>query len=296
MSEPTTQRPPIIDTHVHLWDPARLTYPWLGDLPILNRAYGMDDYRETTRGIEIAGVVFVQCEALPEQCVAEAQWIDALAREEALIRGQVAYAPLERGEDARRELDALAALPTVRGVRRHLQFEPDVNFCLQADFITGVRALADYGFTFDLMVKPAHLENTRRLVELCPDVTFVLDHLAKPDLRAAADPAGLNTWARDIRALAILPNVACKLSGLITEADPHAWTAQQLLPYIDHVRHCFGAERVMFGGDWPVVRLAGEYRQWFDALLQNLHGATQHELRLLLGRNAARIYRLEESR
>ena len=281
----------IVDTHLHLWDPQRLRYPWLDDVPLLNRKYLIDDYREATADLTVERMVFVQCEAAFEQCVDEAAWIAEVAREEPRIQGIVAWAPLERGAAAAETLDRLADIPLVTGIRRIIQFEPDVDFCLKPSFIEGVRLLERYGLSFDICIKgDRQFANTLELVRQCPNVSFMLDHIGKPDIVGGA----LEPWREQMHALAALDNTCCKVSGLVVEADMERWTREDLKPYLDTVFDAFGFDRVAFGGDWPVVLQAARLREWVAALDWVLLGTGEQERRKLYRDNAVRFYRLEE--
>ncbi len=277
---------PIVDTHLHLWDPARLRYPWLYGDPLLNAPYLLPDYNAATAGVPVEKMVFVQCEADFAQFHAEAAW--ALAQPEPRIAGVVPWAPLENGDAARADLEQLAANPRVKGIRRIIQFEPDIDFCLRPDFVRGVQALAGYGLSFDICIKPLQMENTIALVRRCPNVRFVLDHIGKPDIKNHL----LDPWRGRLRALASMDNVWCKVSGLVVEADWQCWTKDDLQPYFDHVVDCFGIDRLMFGGDWPVVLQAARWRQWVETLDAMTAGASSDERRKLFHDNAVAFYRL----
>jgi L-fuconolactonase len=206
----------------------------------------------------------------------EAQWVGQLTHHEPRIQAIVAFAPLEQGNEARAILDQLAKMPLVKGVRRLIQSE-GAGFAVQPDFVKGVQALANYDFSFDICIKHHQLSDVLRLVEQCPDIAFVLDHLGKPDAQTPLFEA----WAAQMTALAQFPNVQCKLSGLVTEADHQHWVREDVKPYIDHVIDVLGVDRVMYGGDWPVSLLATTYKEWVETLLwatAHLHPADQHKL------------------
>jgi len=281
---------PLVDTHLHLWDPAHLRYSWLEEVPALNRRFALAEFRAACGPVAVAQLVFVQCECLPAQALAEVDWVASLAAADPRLRGIVAFAPLEQGDAVAPHLAALAQRPLVKGVRRLLQSEPDPEFCLRPDFVRGVRALARHEFSFDLCLKHPQLASAIRLVRQCPEVRFVLDHLGKPDAKAGL----LEPWRSELRELAALPNVVCKISGLVTEADHARWTPADLQPYLAHAFECFGFDRVLFGGDWPVSTLAADYPRWvqtLDAALDQL-GATADERVRLYVRNAQKTYRL----
>ena len=276
----------LVDTHVHLWNPRVLRYPWLEDLPALNRAWLPGDFAAATGPVEVAKLVFVECGREPGQALAEVDWIESLVPDEPRLRGMVAHAALEQGAAARGELARLAERPLVKGVRRLLQGETDADFCLRPDFIAGVRLLAEFGFTFDLCIRHEQLGAVTELVRRVPEVRFVLDHLGKPPIRAGQ----VEPWATELRALARLPNVSCKLSGLLTEADWQHWRPEQLRPYLDVAVAAFGFDRVMFGGDWPVLTLAGDYSRWLAALEVCLPGVADADWEKLFRINAENFY------
>ncbi len=278
----------LVDAHLHLWDPARLEYRWLGEVPSIAARHGPGELERDRGAVTIDAAVFVQCDCRPDQDEEEVAWVSSLARESSLVQGIVAGIRLERGEAVRPQLERYAANPLVKGVRRLIQSESDPRFCVQHAFVAGARALADFGFTFDLCIRHHQLPSVIELVRAAPAVTFVLDHLGKPDVRGRR----LEPWMRELATLAREPNVVGKLSGLVTEADPARWTAADLAPYVEHALDCFGSERLLFGGDWPVVRLAGGHARWVEALVELLAGLSPVEQERIWRSNARRIYRL----
>lgn len=279
---------PIVDTHLHVWDTNRLTYHWLTGNALLNRPYGLDDYDRACKPVVVERMVFLQCEVDVAQFMQEAAWVNELADQDPRLQGIVPWAPLENGDAARPALEELAANPRVKGIRRIIQFEADLGFCLRPDFVRGVQALADYQLSFDICINHEQMANTIELVRQCPTVQFIIDHIAKPDIRNQV----MEPWRAHLKTLAAFPNVWCKLSGLVTEADHHRWTKEQLKPYIDHVVACFGFERLMYGGDWPVALQATDYPRWVETLLWAVKGASETELKRLFHDNAITFYRL----
>jgi len=280
---------PIVYAHVHLWNPEQFGMPWLADIPRLNRPYGLQDYREQTRGLPIIAMVYVEVGVEPQEALREARYVVGLAREEPRLQAIVAAAPIERGDAVREHLESLVAIsPLIKGVRRNLQDEAEPDFCLQPDFVTGVRLLAEYQLSFDLCIKHRQLPYVIELVRDCPDTAFILDHLGKPDIKQQL----LDPWQADMRKLAELPNVTCKISGMVTEADHVGWQPADLEPFINVVLGAFGEDRVMFGSDWPVALLASSYQRWFEtleALTVRLPVSTR---RKLWAENARRFYRM----
>jgi L-fuconolactonase len=279
---------PIVDTHLHLWDLTRLRYPWLANVPALNQNHLIGDYQAACGPVEVAKMVFLQCECDPAQFQQEADWVTEVAQADPRIRGIVPWAPLDKGEGDRADLARLAANPLIKGIRRIIQFEADPAFCLRPDFMRGVQLLPEYGLSFDLCINHTQLANTIKLVRQCDEVSFVLDHLGKPEIKSGR----LDPWRDELRELAQLPNVSCKLSGLVTEADHASWTPAGLQPYIDHVMECFGWDRVMFGGDWPLSTQASDYPRWVNTLDAALKGATPEQLRKVYVTNAEAFYRI----
>ncbi len=278
----------IVDSHVHLWDPSRFRMSWLDGSPDIDRPMGLADYRSHTAGVDVGGMVYLQVEVEPAYGLMEARWAVERANEEPRLRAIVAWAPLEFGEQARAYLDELVAIDRrIKGVRRLIQGE-SLDFALQPRFVRGVQLLADYGLTFDICLKHPQLAGAVELVRRCPNVQFILDHIGKPDIAAGL----LDPWRAQIRELASLPNVICKVSGMVTEADHARWTTDDLRPYVEHVLESFGEDRVAFGGDWPVVLLASPWRRWVDTLDALTSGLSDDAKRKLWAANARRFYRM----
>jgi L-fuconolactonase len=243
---------PIVDAHVHFWNPARYRMPWLDDLPSINRSFGANEYREATVGLQVEGMIYIEVLVEPAYGILEARDIAALSQQNPMLRGIVAWAPLEYGDRVRYYLEELKKLGSqIKGVRRFNEKELDPAFVLQPNFIRGVQLLPEYGFTCDLSCTHVQLGETVELVRRCPQTQFILDHIGKPNIRGKE----FEPWAKEIRDLASLPNVICKISGVVTEADP-TWTIEQIKPYVRHVVESFGEDRIVFGSDWPVATLA----------------------------------------
>lgn len=266
-----------------------MRYVWLDELPTLNRPFLTDHVPAGGEGWAVEKLVFVQADCLPEQGLAEAEWVTALAKTDPRIQGIVAFAPLELGEGARPSLEKLAANRLVKGIRRLIQSEPP-GFSIQPEFIAGVKLAAELGFSFDLCIRHYQLPDILELARRCPEVSFVLDHVGKPDIKAGR----LDPWRQRIAALAGFPNVRCKISGLLAEADHERWTPADLQPYIEHVIAQFGSERVMFGSDAPVLYLVreGTYANWVNMLLEAVKGLSEGDKHRLFYENARSFYRL----
>jgi len=278
----------MVDSHVHLWNPALFRYAWLDGLPALSRAFQPADFAAASASADVRMLIFIECGCEPGQSLAEVDWISTLAKSEPRLKGIVAHASLERGEAVRSELETLAGRPLVKGVRRNLQSEPDAEFCLRSEFLAGVRLLAKFGFTFDLCVRREQLPAAAELARRVPEVTFVLDHLGKPEVRNQS----FQPWANDLDALAALPNVVAKISGLVTEANWLDWQPAELAPYLKHAFVSFGPERLMFGSDWPVMTLATSYQRWIETVEALIPFSKQQDRAKFFQTNAERIYRV----
>jgi L-fuconolactonase len=279
---------PIVDTHVHFWDPRVLRYAWLGSAGALNRPFLPADLSGECSPVVIDKAVFVEAGADPKHSTAEVIWVSRLAAENAWIAGIVCRAPLEKGEAAAPDLEELARNKLVKGVRWNLQSPADAGMFQSPDLIRGIRLLPRFGLSFDLCVSHIQMESVVGLVRRCPDVRFVLDHIGKPDIRS-----GLREpWETQTRQLAKMQNVWCKCSGLVTEAGS-SWSPEDLKPYIDHVLDCFGFERTMYGGDWPVSRPCTTYPRWVESLRGAVRGCSDGEITRLFRENGAEFYGLQ---
>ena len=278
----------IIDTHVHLFDPARLRYGWLAGAAEINRPHSIADFDAATMGTAIEGFVFVEVAADPGEHLREAAMVQAVASANPRLRAIVAHAPVEKGAAIQADLEALLRHENLRGIRRLIQGEVDPSICIAPDFVEGVRRAGRHGLSFDICIRHWAMGYAIELAKKCPDVTFVLDHIGKPDIRnSLREP-----WWGQISEMARLPNITCKISGAIGEADPANWTPEQVKPYVAHAIDCFGFERCMFGSDWPVSALTHTYRQWIDLVDAVIAGSSEAEKRLLYCDTARRVYRI----
>jgi L-fuconolactonase len=275
----------LIDSHVHFWDQQALPYPWLTEVPAIAGRHTPKELREEAGAALPDQMVFVECGA-PR--IDEVRWVEQLAASDLRIGAIVAKCPMDAGDETEAVIAELGHHRLVRGVRHLIQHEPAPDFCARPEFIAGVRRLGPAGLSFDLCCFHHQLPAVIRLVQACPDTRFILDHFGKPGIRAGL----LDPWREHIRQLAALPNVDCKLSGLITEADHAAWTPDHLRPYVDHVLATFGPSRLLFGGDWPVAKLAGAYPRWLDTARQLVSHIPPEGQAAIFGGNARRVYRL----
>jgi L-fuconolactonase len=279
---------PIIDTHVHLLDQKRFKYSWAAGAPKLARDWSPENLTAAAAPYRIESYVFVEVDVDMPQHLDEADWIQETAARDPRLKGCVASLPLEQGPRLEPDIARIADIPVARGIRRLIQNKPDPEFMLRPEFLAALKLLPKYNLSFDICIYHHQLANTLEMVRRCPEVIFILDHIAKPGIKDGQ----LDPWRQHMKEMAALPNVTCKLSGVITEADHGHWTREQLRPYIDHTLSCFGFDRLMFGGDWPVVELAGTYAGWLEIADWATEGASGEERRKLFRDNAMRVYRL----
>lgn len=275
------------DSHVHFWDTSLREYPWLAEFPSISGLHDPGELRVESSDAPPSRVVFVQADCARDAALGEVGWVESIAGQAPTTAGIVAFAPMDSGRDTASLLRMLASRPLVKGVRHLIQGEADPGFCLSEEFVEGVLACGDLGLSFDLCVRQHQLEAATQLVRLCPETSFILDHAGKPDLASNE----LGSWRVDIAALAALPNVACKLSGLVTEAGG-SLEPGLFAPVVDHLLQTFGPGRLLFGSDWPVVKLAAPYAAWLNMAKKLLAHLSATEQAGIFNANATRVYRL----
>jgi L-fuconolactonase len=270
-----------LDAHQHFWSYDAAQYPWIPPGSPLHRSWLPDDLAALQKPLGFDGSIAVQA----RQVVGESDWLLSLADKHANVKGVVGWVDL-RSDRVEADLARLAAHPKFVGVRHVVQEEPDVDFMLGRDFQRGISKLRAHGLTYDILIYPKQLEAAIRLAENFPQQPFVLDHLAKPPIKDGA----MEPWKSQLLRLAKLPNVHCKVSGMLTEADHKAWRAEQFRPYLDTVFEAFGPARLMYGSDWPVCLFAGSYEQAYRLVDDYARGLTDAERAGLFGGNCARFY------
>jgi L-fuconolactonase len=278
----------IVDAHHHLWDTDHLHYTLFDSLPALRRPYTISDFEPLAEKNRVSASVCVEAASAGTDGWQELLWILEQARRSRVVKRIVAWAPVDQ-PDVAPYLERLAGAAggLVVGVRRSFEFEAS-EFPASDAVIAGIKAIAGYGYSFDLVLFERSLAAVIQLVESCPEVQFILDHLGKPRIREGIE----QPWKQHIAQLAeLLPNVVLKVSGLSTEADRVNWTKEQLRPYIDHAIGCFGWDRVLFGSDWPVCTLARGYDPWLETVFWATSGADESDRCKLFSENAKRVYR-----
>ncbi|MBV9589742.1 MAG: amidohydrolase family protein [Hyphomicrobiales bacterium] len=279
----------IVDSHVHLYDIERFRYGWLENVPSLKRTSLLGHFDRARGPVEVDKIVFAEVAIDPGLHLEEADFIQDLADNDDRLAGMVAHAPLEKGSAVEDDLVALTKHRALRGIRRLIETERDPSFCIEPRFLEAVRLLPKHGLSFDICVKHWALVYGLELARRCPEVTFILDHIGKPDIRH-----GLHEpWRSQIREMAALDNVVCKVSGVITEADHARWNKHEIKPYIAHVIDAFGFDRVMYGSDWTVSNLTHPYPAFVELLDEMLEGTSEAEKRRLYRDTAIRVYRLQ---
>lgn len=273
----------LLDSHQHFWKYHPDQYPWIPPGSALHRDWLPADLAPLLAAAGLDGCIAVQA----RQTLEESRWLLALADASPIIAGVVGWVDL-RSEQVGAQLAEFVLHPKFRGVRHVVQDEPDVNFLLGAEFQRGIGHLHGFGLTYDLLIFPSQLPAAIELVRRFPAQPFVLDHIAKPPIKAGA----LSPWREQIRELAQAPNVLCKVSGLITEAHHTAWQPADFTPYLDIVAEAFGPERLMYGSDWPVCLLAGSYERTHRLAADYFAARPAAERQKIFGANAARFYGL----
>jgi L-fuconolactonase len=283
-----------VDAHQHFWELGRFPYPWMPPPPVeserasraankLRRNFLPKDLAPILERNRFEGCISVQA----SKDLGETRWLLELAAANDFILGVVGWVDLT---DPRlgATLDELQRHPKFKGVRHPVEDEPDDRWLLREDVLAGLRELARRAIPYDLLIRPKHLPLVPWIAKLVPDLRMVIDHIAKPPISSQR----LDGWMGEMAAAAVLPQVWCKLSGMITEANPQGWTSAHLKPYVKHAYGCFGPERLMFGSDWPVCLQAGTWKEVLAAFTQSLGPLEQPVRERLLGGTAQEFYRL----
>jgi L-fuconolactonase len=271
-----------IDAHQHFWHYDPVSYSWIGEqMQKLKRDFLPVDLLPELKATKFDSSIAVQA----RQSLEETRWLLKLASENNFIRGVVGWVDLcsNQIED---QLIEFSSDPKFVGVRHVIHDEPDDQFMARTDFCNGIQLLRKYGLTFDLLLFPKHLPLAAKLALKFPDQNFVIDHLAKPDIKGRQT----EPWASDLRRIAGLPNVYCKLSGMVTEADWYSWRAEDFRFYLDTALECFGTDRLMIGSDWPVCTVAGSYKEILDPVTAYVDKMDTSSKQKIMGKNCLDFY------
>lgn len=274
--------PMRIDAHQHFWIYNEKEYAWItDDLRKIRRNYEPDDLFKELKANQFDGSIAVQA----RQNLEETEWLLKLAEENEFIKGVVGWVDL-RSNQLESQLERFCKRKKFVGVRHVVQDEPDNQFVVGEDFLDGISLLSKYNLTYDILVFAHQLPYSTKMVEKFPDQKFVLDHIAKPKIKDQE----LDSWEREMETVATYPNVYCKLSGMLTEADWKDWKEEDFKPYLDVVFGCFGTKRVMFGSDWPVSQLAGSYKDTVSLVESYIESYSEEDRNSIMGNNALNFY------
>jgi L-fuconolactonase len=276
-----------IDAHQHFWIYGPQEYEWIDDsMGLIRRNFLPEDLEQELQHNDVQGSVAVQA----RQTLDETRWLLDLADRSATILGAVGWVDL-CSANVRSQLEQFSKHPKLVGVRHIVQSEPDDRFLLREDFLRGISTLEEFDLAYDILIYTKHLPVAAEFVERFPKHRFVLDHLAKPPIKAGE----IQAWASGIRRLAAFPNVWCKLSGLVTEADWQRWQPEDIRPYLDVAFEAFGTERLMTGSDWPVCLVAASYGRTVDVVKNYVQSFRVDARDAVLGENARRFWKLRTS-
>lgn len=274
----------IIDSHQHFWVYEAEKHAWLDDnMKIIRKDFMPEDLQLVYQNNGVDGCVAVQA----DQTLAETDFLLALAEKNDFIKGVVGWVDL-RASNIDEVLKQYSAFPKLKGFRHVVQGEADPNFMLRHDFLNGIAALEKHNFTYDILIFPHQLGAALELVRLFPKQKFVIDHIAKPYIKDGF----YDGWAALMKAIGKYPNVYCKLSGMTTEADYNNWTPEQIEPYMQLVLDAFGASRILFGSDWPVCLVAGNYTKTKELVTNFIAKLSSEEQNAIMGGNAIKFYNL----
>ena len=273
-----------IDSHQHFWKFNTAEYGWINEeMRVLRGDFLPWDFEDELRSIGFDGSIAVQA----RQSTEETRWLLELADQNAFIKGIVGWVDL-RSRGVAQQLAAFSRNKKFVGVRHVVQDEPDGDFMLRSEFTNGLRCVQEHDLAYDILIYPRQLPAAIKLAARFPEMRFVLDHMAKPMIKKKI----LSPWKEEIVELSTFPNVFCKVSGMVTEADWQHWRYDDFIPYLDTVFEMFGVERILIGSDWPVCTLTGSYQKVMSVALEYLKKYPSEARRAILGGNAVRAYSL----
>jgi len=275
-----------VDSHVHFWHYDEQEYDWISDgMEVLQQDYLPRHVARTLNRNGLDGCVAVQA----RQSELETHFLVELAKSNEIIKGVVGWIDL-RDEKLEERLQYFSQYSQIKGWRHVVQGEPD-DFLLRKDFQRGIQALQPFGYTYDVLIYHHQLKPALEFVSLFPEQKFVIDHCAKPDIRAKS----IDTWKVHMKEMAKHPNVSCKISGLLTETRWKQWSPADFYPYLDVIFEAFGTDRILYGSDWPVVLLSGIYVQWRSLIDKYMENIEEEEKEKVMGENAVSFYGLDKA-
>lgn len=273
----------IIDSHQHFWiyDPVRDS--WIDEtMSVIRKDFLPKDLKPILEANNVDGCIAVQA----DQSEKETEFLLECAQQNTFIKGVVGWVDL-CDENIEKRLNHFSKNKYLKGIRHIVQAEKD-DFVLGKDFQRGISKLNTYNLVYDILVFPNQLENAIKLVEQFPNQKFVLDHIAKPQISKSLN----EKWVKNIKQLAAFKNVTCKISGMVTETDNFNWTPELFTPFLDTIVNAFGTKRIMFGSDWPVCLLAGEYKSILQIIENYFIDSSEEDMQMIMGGNAIKIYNL----
>lgn len=274
----------VIDAHQHFWQYQPVRDAWIDEsMQVIRRDFYPEDLAPVLEANGVHGCVAVQA----DQSAEETAFLLSLAEQHSFIRGVVGWIDF-RADDISRQLEQYVGHPKLKGFRHIVQAEPDNRFLLGSNFCRGIGELSKHGFTYDILVYPKQLAAVEEFVQKFPDQALIIDHLAKPLIKAGE----LNEWAAHMRRIAQAPHVYCKLSGLVTEADWQQWEPAHFQPYLEVALEAFGPGRLVYGSDWPVCLLAAEYNEVKGLITDFISHLSITEQEQIMGGNARSFYHL----
>jgi L-fuconolactonase len=275
----------IIDSHQHFWQVGRFDYPWMtSDVGVLYRDYLPPTLEPILERNGVAKTVLVQA----SDSMAESRWLLSLADAHPFIAGVVGWVDLASPE-VQQQLDELTMHQKFKGVRHLVESESADNWLAQPAVLRGLQQLASSGTSYDLLVHTRHLKHVRTVAETCPDLSLVIDHAAKPPIARGE----IKEWAQELRPVAAYKDIHCKLSGLVTEANHNGWQVDDLRPFVECALELFGADRLMFGSDYPVCLVAASYDRVLESFQEILKDLSAEEQTQIFAGNASKFYRLQ---
>ncbi len=284
---------PAVDTHQHLWDLTKVKLAWLKEGTELAHSFTSKEYAEATAGLNVVKAVYMEVDVVPADKQKEADYVIELCKSGKTPTCAAVLGGLPGQDGFAEYVKQFKGSKYVKGIRQviHGDDQP-AGYCLEPKFVKSVQLLGDLGLSFDICIRPGELPDAGKLCDQCPNTRFILDHCGNADLKHTAVPRGL--WKNDMTALAQKKNLVCKVSGFIASAPAKGrWKPEELAPVINHTMDAFGTDRVMFGGDWPVVLRAASYKEWISTLQEIMKGRKEEEQKKLFHDNAMRFYGLE---